>query len=221
MQRRQMLLVAPAVLAAGCAATPPYWTMTDGMNRLARSKSFEFQVAEGWMRTTEARAYEQVEIDGKTQPMLFESMQLTRDGARLHAITVTRRYPDNAFPALKRKSREDMLPPEAADLYVSELKKRSGMEKIAVLSNKPAKIDGKNGFVVLLQFKNEDGLRINIMTHGFVDKTGFYTLAYRAPALHFHERDLRAYLDTVTSWRQTKAAFEPPPELPGWVRLFT
>ena len=114
MQRRSLLLAAPAALASGCA-TVPYWSMTDSVNRLARSKSFEFQVAEGWMRTTEARGYEQVDIDGKPQTIAYESMQLTRDGLRLQAITVTRRFPDNAFPTLKKKSREDMLPPEAAE----------------------------------------------------------------------------------------------------------
>jgi hypothetical protein len=183
MQRRLALLAA-AALAGGCAQAP-YWTLTDDVNRVAKSKSFEFNVAGGWMRTTEARAYERVDIDGKTQTMLYESMQLTRDGVPLHAVTVTRRYPDNAFPTLKKKSSETMLPPEAADLYVSELKKRSGLEKLVVLSNKPARIDGKNGFQLVLQHKDDDGLRINIMTHGFVDKTGLYTVSYRVPALYF------------------------------------
>lgn len=218
MQRRLVLLAAAAL--AGCAQTP-YWTLTDDANRVARSKSFEFSVAGGWMRTTEARAYEQVDIDGKTQTMLYESMQLTRDGVPLHAITVTRRYPDNAFPTLKKRSSETMLPPEAAELYVSELKKRSGLEKLVVLSNKPARIDGRNGFQLVLQHKDEDGLRINIMTHGFVDRTGLYTVSYRAPALHFYERDMKDYVSLVASWRQTKAALEPPPEMPGWVKLFT
>lgn len=219
MQRRLVLLAA-AALAGGCAQVP-YWTLTDDVNRVAKSKSFEFNVAGGWMRTTEARAYERVDIDGKTQTVLYESMQLTRDGVPLHAITVTRRYPDNAFPTLKKKSSETMLPPEVADLYVSELKKRSGLEKLVVLSNKPARIDGKNGFQLVLQHKNDDGLRINIMTHGFVDKTGLYTVSYRAPALYFYERDMKDYMNLVASWRQTKAAFDPPPEMPGWVKLFT
>ena len=219
MQRRLVLLAA-AALAGGCAQVP-YWTLTDDVNRVAKSKSFEFNVAAGWMRTTEARTYEQVMIDGETQMMLYESMQLTRDGLALHAVTVTRRYPDNAFPTLKKKSRETMLPLEAADLYVSELKKRSGLEKLVVLSNKPARIGGKNGFQLVLQHKNDDGLRINIMTHGFVDRTGLYTVSYRAPALYFYERDMKDYMNLVASWRQTKAALEPPPEMPGWVKLFT
>ena len=89
------------------------------------------------------------------------------------------------------------------------------------MSNKPARIDGKPGFQVVLQYKNEEGLRIQIMTYGFVDKTGFYTLSYRAPYLYYYDRDYQVFANVVATFRETKGALEPPPEIPGWAKLFT
>lgn len=209
-----------ALLIGGCAAPSP-WTMTNEANRTVNSKSFQFRMADGWVRDTEAKAWERLEIDGKPQTLLYESMSATRDGGNLQAMTVTRRYPDTAFPTLKKKSAEAMLPPEAADLHVAELRKRSGLERLTVVSNKPARIDGKPGFQLVMQYKNKDGLRIQITSVGFVDKTGFYTLTYRAPVLHFYERDAKDFAALVESFRQNKGAFEPPPEIPAWAKLFT
>lgn len=218
--KRAFLLLAAALVLAGCAPKP-YWTLTDDKNRQVSSKSFEFSLADGWVRTTEARTWDRLEIDGKQQTILLESMSVTRDGTNLHAITVTRRYADTAFPTLKRKSMPNMLAPEAADLYVAELRKRTGLERLQVLSNKPARVGGKQGFQLLMQFKNDDGLRVEILTYGFVDKTGFYTITYRAPALYYYDRDVKVFNGVVNSFRQTPGAQEPPPEIPGWAKLFT
>lgn len=216
----RFILLMVIALLSGCAQTP-FWTLTDEKNRVVTSKSYQFKVAEGWVRTTKPVQADYLEIDGKQRTILLESMRITRDGTDIHVITVTRRYPDTAFPTLKKKSNPNMLPPEVADLYVSELRKRSGLERLTVLSNKPAKVNGKPGFQLIMQYKNDDGLRIQLATHGFVDQTGFYTISYRAPALYYYDRDYRDYMNVVNSFNQLKGALEPPPQIPGWAKLFT
>ena len=148
-------------------------------------------------------------------------MAASRDGTSLQSINVTRRYPDTAFPTIKKKSTPNMLPLEAADLYVSDLRKRTGLERLKVLSNRPAQVNGKPAFHLEMEFKNDDGLRIHIVSHGFVDKTGFYTINYWAPTLYYYQRDYADYLRLVHSFRQLKGAFDPPPEIPGWAKMFT
>jgi len=207
-------------LLGGCAQTP-YWTLTDNDNRVLKSTSFEMTVPAGWTRTTTADTWEQVKVDDKPQTLLLEQVTASRDGVSLHAITVTRRYPDTAFPTIKKKASANMQPLEVADLYVSELRKRYGLERLKVLSNKPAQINGKQGFELTMEFKNDDGLRIRIVSNGFVDKTGFYTINYRAPVLYYYDRDYSDYAKLVRSFRQSKGAFDPPPEIPGWAKLFT
>ncbi len=218
--RKILALLALAASTGGCAP-PPYWTLTENANTAVKSTSFEMSIPEGWSRTTVADAWDQLMIDNKVRTILLERMSASRDGTDIHAITVTRRYPDTAFPTIKKKSNANMLPPEAADLYVSDLRKRNGLERLKVLSNKPAQVSGKPAFQLVMEFKNDDGLRIRMVSHGFVDKTGFYTINYRAPVLYYYERDYNDYTRLVRSFRQSKKAFDPPPEIPGWAKLFT
>lgn len=218
--KKILALIAFTLFISGCAQTA-YWTMTDDMNRVVQSKSFQMTVPEGWVRTTQADTWERIEIDGELRTILLESMTVTRDGTGIHAITVTRHYPDTAYPTIKKKSMPTMLPLEAADLYVSELRKRSGLERLKVLSNKPARVNGKQGFHLVMQFKNDDGLRIQIESYGFLDKTGFYTINYRAPYLYYYKRDYAQFTNVVRSFKQLKGANDPPPELPAWAKLFT
>lgn len=218
--KKVFVIIALALLTSGCFQ-PKYWTLTDDMNRVVKSKSFEMSVPENWVRLTEPKTWEQVEIDGENQSMLLETMSVTRDGIDLQLIDITRRYPEVAFPTIKKKSNANMLPPEVADLYVAELRKRSGLERLKVLSNKPAKISGKQAFQLVMQYKNDDGLRIRIVSFGFVDETGFYTISYRAPYLYYYKRDYNAFANLVRSFRQSKGAFEPPPEIPAWLKWLT
>lgn len=220
MMKKVLTLIAITLLTSGCATTA-YWTMTDDLNRVARSNSFQMSVPEGWVRTTTPDTWERIEIDSEPRTILLESMTVTRDGTGIHSIAVTRRYADNAFPSIKKKSAAGMLPVNAADLYVAELRKRNGLERLEVLSNKPAVVDGKQAFELVLQFRNEDGLRIRVMSYGFVDETGFYTINYRAPYLYYYDRDQKDFAELVQSFRQLEGAYDPPPELPGWVKLFT
>jgi hypothetical protein len=216
------ILALPMLLAliSGCAQAP-YWTLTDKDNGVLKSTSFEMTVPAGWTRTTTADTWERITVDDKPQTLLLEQVTASRDGLGIHAITVTRRYPDTAFPTIKKKSSANMLPLEVADLYVSELRKRNGLERLRVLSNKPAQINGKQGFELVMEFKNDNGLRIRIVSNGFVDKTGFYTINYRAPVLYYYDRDHNDYAKLVRSFRQAKGAFDPQPEIPGWAKLFT
>ncbi len=218
--KKFLALITIVLLTSGCAQTA-YWTMTDDMNRVVQSKSFQMTVPEGWVRNTKPDTWERIEIDGKPHTILLESMSVTRDGTGIHAITVTRHYTHTAFPVIKKKTRANMLPLEVADLYVSELRKRSGLERLKVLSNKPARVNGKQGFRMVMQFKNEDGLRIRIVSYGFVDKTGFYTINYRAPYLYYYKRDYKKFTNVVRSFKQLEGANDPPPEMPAWAKLFT
>ena len=50
-----------------------------------------------------------------------------------------------------------------------------------------------------MQYKNDDGLRIRVMSYGFADETGFYTISYRAPYLHYYGRDEKDFSELVNS----------------------
>lgn len=201
MIRKISALLVLVAAVSGCASRP-YWTLTDDANKVAQSKSFEISVPEGWNRTTVAETKEQLPMGKWFRIVPLERITASRDGTGIHTITVTRRNLDTAFPSIDKKSTTDMLPLETADLYVSDLRKRTGLERLKVLSNKPAQVNGKPAFQLVMEFKNDDGLRIRMVSHGFVDKTGFYTINYRAPSLYYYERDYGDYAKLVRSFRQ-------------------
>lgn len=202
MMIRRIFALLVLVAALGGCAHRSYWTMTDSANKIATSKSFQLAIPEGWNRTTTADTRERLKIGNWYRNVPLERITASRDGTELQAIAVTRHFPDTAFPNIGKKSNANMLPLEAADLYVSDLRKRTGLERLKVLSNKPAIVNGKSAFQLVMEFKNDDGLRIRIVSHGFVDKTGFYTLDYWAPALYYYERDYAAYAGLVRSFRE-------------------
>lgn len=218
--RRIAALVVLVAAVSGCAHQS-YWTMTDDDNKVAKSKSFEMTVPQGWNRTTKADTRERLKIGNGYRMVPMEQMAASKDGPGLQTIIVTRHYLNTAFPDIKKKSSPGMLPVEAADLYVSDLRKRTGLERLKVLSNKPARVNGEPAFQLVMEFKNDDGLRIRIVSHGFVDKTGFYTIDYWGPTLYYYERDYSAYNNLVRSFRLLKGAFDPPPSTPGWAKDFT
>jgi hypothetical protein len=200
-----VLVLVSALSACGPA---PYWTLADDTSKSARSKSFEMIVPEGWNRTTVAEKFERHSIGGGAwfRNIPLERMTTSRDGWAIQAITATRRNLETAFPNIDKKATATMLPGEAADLYVADLRKSSGLERLKVLNNIPATVNNKPGFQLVMEYKNDDGLRIRIATHGFVDKTGFYTISYRAPVLYYYARDYADYAKLVRTFRQLNGA---------------
>src|SRR5688500_16905296 len=96
--RKTSAVLALAATLTACAPMP-YWTLTDDANQVVKSTSFERAVPPGWNRTTTADTWDRLPIDDKEQTVLLERMAASRDGMGIHAITITRRYPDTAFPA--------------------------------------------------------------------------------------------------------------------------
>lgn len=202
MQIRNILTLLVLVATVSGCASRPYWTLTDTANKVVQSKTFEITLPEGWNRNTVTETKERINTGSRFRDVRLERLITSRDGTDIHAIIVTRRELDFAFPTIKKKGTADMQPIEAADLYLSDLRKRTGLERLKVLSNKPAQVNGKPAFHLVIEFKNDDGLRIRIVSHGFVDNTGFYTINYRAPVLHYYARDYADYAGAVRSFRK-------------------
>jgi uncharacterized protein YxeA len=68
--KKILALITLVLLTSGCAQTA-YWTLTDDMNRVVQSKSFQMTVPDGWVRTTKADTWERIEIDGEPHTMLL------------------------------------------------------------------------------------------------------------------------------------------------------
>jgi hypothetical protein len=168
-------------LLSGCAAT---WSRVDESSNEFINDQFRVELPLEWMR---------LEQDS--------GLRLSRDGVLLQRIDIEYRPHEKAFRAIARSSSAVTLPSELAEMVIAELK-TSDHKDLEILDNAPITISGYPGFQLHLQLKSAGGLRIEILTVGFVDEDGFYKLTYRAPALHYFSRDRTAF-ELVTG------SFEP------------
>lgn len=200
--KKLLILLPVLMLATGCVQQG--WVLTDSKNRTVVGEHIQVTFPKGWMQTklpAEAPVYNK-----KNKVIPMETLSSSREGTGLHSIIAAKRFNKFAFPSIEKNLRPDMLPIEVADLYVSDLRKQKGLERLKVISNKPALVGKKRGFRVVSQFKNGDGLRIVIDTFGFVDDTGFYLITYKGPRLYYYQRDLPAFVASAKSFRRLKNA---------------
>lgn len=180
----RVVLLVLVVLLASCAVTQ--WTRIDETNRAYKGEHFSISLPDGWLR-----------LGGE------DRLLLSKDGPDLQRIFVEYRPHENAFEQLEKDSSPMMLPSELAELTVAELKQsqEGGLPSLEILRNEPLDIAGHLGFGLHLAYRTDSGLRVEMLVRGFVDQQGLYLVIYRAPTLHFFDRDRPAFEALTASLR--------------------
>ena len=179
------LLAVLAIGATGCA-TPQWSTATAGSTYTDPDGGYPVNVPEGW---------QWVKYNTKT-PLLA-----TRDGPDLQAMRVYFRRHKDAFPNIEKESGPDMMPGDLAELFVADLREERGIGTIDLVENAPADVSGLSGFRVELVWRNEGGLRYQAIVYGCATPRGLYVLAYNAPVLHYYERHVTDFEQSVQTFR--------------------
>lgn len=174
-----LALLAAAFLLASCAP----WSRL-GAERIDGPSGVSVQGLEGWMRF-------------KTPGS--DLIALTRDGMQIQVVMVELRKHDKAFPGIKKDSTADMLPSEAADLLVADLKSDKLRANMKVLENAPFRVAGKMGFRLRGQYQDERGATFDLVAVGRPGKEGLVVMIYRALSVHYFPRDLNQFDRMVTS----------------------
>jgi len=134
---------------------------------------------------------------------LQNTVKASLDGMDIQQLAIKFSKHEKAFEKIEKQSSENMLPSELADLYIANLKAEdeNGLPSLEILSSVPINIQGVNGFELELQFVNNRGLRYQVKVSGFANEKGFFTIHYRAPVLHFYERDKNVYKHVINSFK--------------------
>ncbi len=182
-QIRFVAILLSLLLLTSCVSN---WKRIDDKNNVYQNSWFTFNAPAGWM--------------------LFDrgdSVTLSRDGPDLQRIGVVFNEPDKAFPTIKKPASTNMLPSELAELTIAEIRasQKNGMPGMEIVSNMPVTIDGHQGFALHLRFKLDSGLRYETLVNGFVTLQGLYALYFRAPTLHFFNRDQVVYNKIIATFR--------------------
>jgi len=198
------IIVTISLLLTVTGCVPQGWVMTDSKNSTVVGENISVTFPVGWMQTKLPQEQPVYNKNKKIIPQ--EIITATRDGIGIQTISAVKRFNKFAFPSIEKKLSPDMLPSEVADLYVTDLRRQSGLERLRVVSTKPVMIGKKHGFRSVVTYKNKDGLRIMRDTYGFVDNTGLYMISYSGPYLYYYRRDAREFARTVRSFHRLKTA---------------
>ncbi|NTV94850.1 MAG: hypothetical protein HGA75_05470 [Thiobacillus sp.] len=177
---RILALALVAVLLASCAA----WTRLDGTSRLTGPDGLSAMAPAGWMRFNL--------VDDRV-------IALTRDGLQIQTLRIEYRKHDKAFPGVKKPSNADMLPTEAAELLLADLKADKGLANIKLIENVPCRLAGKPGFRLHGEYRDERGAQFDLVAIGRVTQVGLAVVFYRALSTHYYPRDLKLFEQVADS----------------------
>jgi len=199
-RRTKTLVVYALVALALCACGTQPWTQIDKDTRTTGNNLFKLTLPVGWMRANFLNEVYYVKRDKQNVPIRVDRVTFTRDGFQLQDMDFIRFDAKDAFPHLQKSYSNNMLPSEAAELFVADLKK-AGLEALTVQGNEPAVVAGKPGFKLHIAYKNIRGLRVERLVYGFGHKSGFYILSYEAPSLYYFPTYRNTFNEVMRSFK--------------------
>lgn len=181
--KKLLLLITVAVLYSGCAP----WVRTGGPYD-ATDVNVAMDLPDGWMRWNTK-----------------DYFLITRDGTDLQYIMVENIHISDTLRHTKKKFRKGMLPLEAAEVILDNIASGNQVHNFEVKENKPAKIDGRQGFRAVFTYKTNDGLKMKGVIYGLLLGEMYYGLQYAAPQRHYFERNIKTFEQVVASARLIKS----------------
>lgn len=153
----------------GCS----HWSNVAGKYEVS-SKNWHVEFPEGWRRHTPT-----------TKVTL-----VTKDGLDLELVRISRIAPDDELEFTKQKFAKQMLPQEASELVIANLKADPSHTNFRVIENSPDSLGGLPGFKVLVEWKTLDGLRRKNLVYGLFYDEHYYEIFYEAPTRYYFEQCL-------------------------------
>jgi hypothetical protein len=117
---------------------------------------------------------------------------ITKDGFSLQWISVSRTPIDKALDFTQKKYSTDMLPQEAAEVAIDNLRSNPQIFNMQIIENDPVLIGAYAGFKIVYQYQTDKGLtKKGVYYCSLVDEWS-YKINYEAPARYYFEKDLPA-----------------------------
>lgn len=187
MKRTTPLLL--LTLLIGCMGP---WLKVDGPYQDGLGR-FAVEPPRGWMRQN-----------------TYQHLLVTRDGILLQTITIKRFGIDIDFKYTKKKLSKEMLPMEAAEIVIDDIRSNPALLNFELLENSPRTMDGKQGLKLLFTFKNRDGLKFKNLYCGLLFGDGYYVIRYMAPERYYYDKDIRQFEAVLSSFKLTDPENQNP-----------
>ena len=136
-----------------------------------------------------------------------QALMASRDGPSLGAIGVELFAHKDAFRGAKKQSRDGEPPEDLAEAYLAEVQS-SGVLNVEVVSKGPVQLAGRPAFRLQVRYRSpaEFGVEFEEVALGTTAPEGFLVARYRAPRVHFFEKNLPDFEAVLPSLALTPAA---------------
>ena len=131
------------------------------------------------------------------------------DGPGIQMISVDFRKHKKAFRALNQDSTPEMAPQELAEKIIAEATQARSLQNVEVLSDEPTTLAGRPGFRVLFTYRtpvDAGSLRYREIVTGTNSPQGIFIVSYRAPVLHYFDRDVQTFEKSLATFTITDKA---------------
>ena len=133
---------------------------------------------------------------------ITDKICISKDGPSLNWVEVSHFKRSAGFPLTQVNLNGTYLISEVAEYYLTELKTRYQNVTVEHISTEPANIDGTAGFRMRLEVVLPSGLVFDILSYGMMDDDNFYQLMYKAPRIHYFEKELDTFEDFVNTFKR-------------------
>ncbi len=164
-----LLLSFALLMLGGCS----HWSNVAGSYEVS-SKNWQVTFPEGWRRHV---------------PTANVTL-VTKDGLDLDYVRISRISAGDELEFTKQKFGKQMLPQEAAELVVANLRADLSHANFKVVENVPDSLGGLPGFRLLVEWKTLDGLRKRDLVYGLFYDEHYYEIFYEAPTRFYYAQNL-------------------------------
>ncbi len=170
--------IAVILMLAACAG--PWKTAPNQLS----TPQWSITTPEGWMHL-------------RTQ----ESEMLSKDGPYLEYILIQSRSLAQGFRFTDQKLNPGMLPHEAAQLIIDNMRSDPLIRQFRLQASEPAMVGGRAGFRLTYSYQDQFGVELKTYYYGVVLPDRFFNLRYTATQRHYFEQELPAFNKVVDSLR--------------------
>jgi hypothetical protein len=139
--------------------------------------------------------------------MKFKSddyLLVSKDGPFLQYVLIQERDVEQPFGHTSKRLHSGMLAQEAAQVIIDEISSDRCVSDFQVVENRPARINGLNGFKLLFTHKNRDGLLFRTQYYGFLSGDRFYAVRYNAAQRYYFDKDIQTFERILSSFQVTE-----------------
>ena len=168
--------LAAALLSTACAGP---WQKVP--NRI-EEKAWSIRAPKGWMRLS-----------------LPDSEMLSKNGPYLEYILIQSRPVTEKFRYTRQNLTTDMLPHEAAQLIIDNLRSDPLIRGFRLLSSEPAILAGEPGFKLTFTYRDKNDVEAQTVYYGVVLPDMFFNLRYTAARRYYFAQELSTFSSVLDS----------------------